>query len=36
MGIIVCQHCQETIEHYENEKVAVLYGTCCDCKNDKK
>ncbi|MFS0672299.1 GapA-binding peptide SR1P [Ornithinibacillus sp. 179-J 7C1 HS] len=32
MGTIVCQKCQKTIEHYENEKVAVLYGTCQKCK----
>ncbi|MEN2468151.1 GapA-binding peptide SR1P [Ornithinibacillus sp. FSL M8-0202] len=33
MGTIVCQQCQETIEHYENEKVAILYGTCPKCKS---
>jgi uncharacterized CHY-type Zn-finger protein len=34
MGTIVCGQCQETIEHYENEKVVVLYGTCPTCKSN--
>ncbi|HAM82108.1 GapA-binding peptide SR1P [Ornithinibacillus bavariensis] len=35
MGTIICQTCQQTIEHYENEKVVVLYGTCPDCETKK-
>ncbi|PLR84056.1 GapA-binding peptide SR1P [Bacillus canaveralius] len=32
MGTIVCQTCNSTIEHFEDEKVTVLYskGHCCD------
>jgi hypothetical protein len=29
MGTIVCQTCNETIAHFEDEKVTVLYGQCC-------
>lgn len=32
MGTIVCKCCDEVIEHYENEKVSVLYSLCPDCK----
>ena len=31
MGTIVCSGCNNTIDHYEDEKVTVLYGTCTDC-----
>ncbi|PLT28041.1 GapA-binding peptide SR1P [Peribacillus deserti] len=31
MGIIVCQTCNTTIDHYEDEKVNVLYSAKCDC-----
>lgn len=34
MGTIVCQDCQQVIEHFDNEKVTTLYGTCPTC--DKK
>ncbi|WP_081755879.1 GapA-binding peptide SR1P [Paucisalibacillus sp. EB02] len=34
MGTIICQQCQETIEHFENNKVTVLYGTCPTCKSN--
>ncbi|HYK74776.1 MAG TPA: GapA-binding peptide SR1P [Pseudoneobacillus sp.] len=31
MGTIVCQTCNSTIEHFEDEKVSVLYSACkCD------
>ncbi|KAB7707918.1 GapA-binding peptide SR1P [Bacillus aerolatus] len=31
MGTIVCQSCMNTIEHFEDEKVSVLYSHCgCD------
>ncbi|MCP8970302.1 GapA-binding peptide SR1P [Ectobacillus ponti] len=29
MGTIVCQVCEGTIAHFEDEKVTVLYGQCC-------
>ncbi|MBA2874144.1 GapA-binding peptide SR1P [Thermaerobacillus caldiproteolyticus] len=33
MGTIVCQTCNSTIGHFEDEKVTTLYGKCskCDC-----
>ncbi|HDR4681975.1 GapA-binding peptide SR1P [Bacillus cereus group sp. MYBK15-3] len=41
MGTIVCQVCEGTIGHFEDEKTTVLYGKCgtnCDCarKDDAK
>ncbi|MFD2443363.1 GapA-binding peptide SR1P [Bacillus sp. CGMCC 1.16607] len=30
MGTIVCQACNSTIEHFENEKVSILYSKCDD------
>ncbi|WP_083443601.1 GapA-binding peptide SR1P [Ornithinibacillus contaminans] len=36
MGTIVCQQCQQIIDHYENNKVVVLYGTCPTCKAGTK
>ncbi|TMW73037.1 GapA-binding peptide SR1P [Alteribacter natronophilus] len=30
MGVIVCQCCDQVIEHFENEKVSTLYGNCCE------
>lgn len=31
MGTIVCKSCQVTMEHFEEEKVTVLYSHCgCD------
>jgi hypothetical protein len=39
MGILVCQECNSTIDHFENEKVTVLYGKCtccCDGKHTEK
>ncbi|WLR43297.1 GapA-binding peptide SR1P [Bacillus carboniphilus] len=30
MGTIVCQHCNSTVSHFEDEKVTVLYGKCED------
>ena len=32
MGTIVCQSCNATIDHFEDEKVTVLYAKC-HCKN---
>jgi hypothetical protein len=34
MGTIVCQSCLSTIEHYEDEKVSVLFSNCCTCDED--
>ncbi|MDQ0253872.1 hypothetical protein J2S74_001244 [Evansella vedderi] len=35
MGSIVCQSCEQVIEYYEDEKVSVLYGKCCQvCGED--
>ncbi|WP_010649560.1 GapA-binding peptide SR1P [Oceanobacillus massiliensis] len=31
MGTIICKDCQQVIEHYEEEKVTTLYGTCPSC-----
>ncbi|NRD78723.1 GapA-binding peptide SR1P [Bacillus sp. BRMEA1] len=34
MGTIVCQSCNSTIDHFEDEKVTVLYSKC-DCCCDQ-
>ncbi|KXY17947.1 GapA-binding peptide SR1P [Bacillus sp. FSL K6-0067] len=34
MGTIVCQDCEGTIAHFEDEKVTVLYGKCRSCGCD--
>ena len=34
LGTIVCQVCDNTIEHFDNEKVTTLYSTCDDCCED--
>lgn len=31
MGTIVCQTCNSTIEHFEDEKVSVLYTHNHNC-----
>ncbi|WML49399.1 GapA-binding peptide SR1P [Neobacillus sp. PS3-34] len=31
MGTIVCQACNSTIDHFEDEKVSVLYSNCNTC-----
>ncbi|MBU9711273.1 GapA-binding peptide SR1P [Evansella tamaricis] len=36
MGSIVCQMCEEVIEHYDSEKVVTLYGKCCNYCDDKE
>jgi hypothetical protein len=31
MGTIICKSCLDTMEHFEEEKVTVLYSHCgCD------
>lgn len=37
MGTIICQTCNSIIEHFDGEKVTVLYAKCgCkECKNKK-
>jgi hypothetical protein len=36
MGTIVCQDCESTISHFEDEKVTVLYGKCQCCSEEHK
>jgi hypothetical protein len=38
MGTIVCQTCNNTIAHFEDEKVTTLYANNqdCNCKNDDR
>lgn len=36
MGTIVCQTCDLTIDHFEDEKVTVLYAKCNCGQKDKK
>lgn len=31
MGTIICQGCNQVIEHFDDEKVTTLYGTCPTC-----
>ncbi|WP_082195592.1 GapA-binding peptide SR1P [Neobacillus vireti] len=31
MGTLVCQTCNSTIDHFEDEKVTVLYSKCNCC-----
>lgn len=31
IGTLICQECLEIIEHFDDEKVTTLYGTCPDC-----
>lgn len=35
MGTIVCKSCEDTIEHFEDEKVSVLYSKCNDCEDNE-
>ncbi|WP_066367758.1 GapA-binding peptide SR1P [Neobacillus fumarioli] len=35
MGTLVCQNCNSTIDHFEDEKVTVLYAKCDDCCDHK-
>jgi hypothetical protein len=35
MGTIVCQTCNSTIGHFEDEKVTTLYGQCNECDTDE-
>ncbi|NSL50722.1 GapA-binding peptide SR1P [Calidifontibacillus erzurumensis] len=36
MGTIVCQNCESTIEHFEDEKVTTLYAKSCGCCEQKE
>lgn len=36
MGTIVCQSCDLTIDHFEDEKVTVLYSKCQCCHDHEK
>ncbi|GIN37684.1 GapA-binding peptide SR1P [Heyndrickxia oleronia] len=31
MGTLVCQDCNKIIDHFEDEKVTVLYSNCKTC-----
>jgi hypothetical protein len=35
MGTIVCQTCDATIDHFEDEKVTVLYSKCNCCHEEE-
>ena len=38
MVTIVCQVCEGTIAHFEDEKSTVLYGKCgshCECDHNR-
>ncbi|GIN83859.1 hypothetical protein J6TS2_02450 [Heyndrickxia sporothermodurans] len=34
MGTLVCRNCNKIIEHFEDEKVTVLYSNCKKCHNE--
>jgi hypothetical protein len=34
MGTVICQNCNSTIDHFEDEKVTVLYSKCKCCDNN--
>jgi hypothetical protein len=34
MGTLVCQTCDSTIDHFEDEKVTVLYSKCHCCEGN--
>ncbi|WP_163539164.1 GapA-binding peptide SR1P [Gracilibacillus sp. YIM 98692] len=36
MGTLVCQNCNSTIDHFEDEKVTVLYAKCRCCRTRKR
>lgn len=36
MGTIVCQTCESTIDHFEDEKVSVLYAKCGCCHSTRE
>ncbi|WP_409294515.1 GapA-binding peptide SR1P [Peribacillus sp. SCS-26] len=36
MGTIVCQTCNSTIDHYDDDKVNVLYSAKCHCCQNEK
>ncbi|MCA1029905.1 GapA-binding peptide SR1P [Bacillus timonensis] len=38
MGTIICQTCNTTLGHFEDEKVTTLYAKSkdCNCNKDKK
>ncbi|MBM7552913.1 GapA-binding peptide SR1P [Thalassobacillus pellis] len=36
MGTIVCQDCQQIIEHYDDEKVSTLYSKCPSCNSEEE
>ncbi|WP_174733773.1 GapA-binding peptide SR1P [Mesobacillus harenae] len=36
MGTIVCQTCNSTIDHFEDEKVTTLYSNCGCCDQEEE
>jgi hypothetical protein len=34
MGTLVCQSCDSTIDHFEDEKVTILYSKCHCCEGN--
>ncbi len=36
VGTIICQGCNCTIDHFEDEKVTTLYGRCQGCEEGIK
>jgi hypothetical protein len=36
MGTLICENCNATIDHFEDEKVTVLYSKCDCCHNVDK
>ncbi|QPC46195.1 GapA-binding peptide SR1P [Mangrovibacillus cuniculi] len=35
MVIIICQHCEDTVDHIEGENTQVLYAAHTDCCQGK-
>lgn len=35
MGTLVCQTCNSTIDHFDDEKVTVLYAKCNCCNHEQ-
>lgn len=35
MGTLICQACNKIIDHFEDEKVSVLYSSCANCHKEQ-
>ncbi|WP_121610690.1 GapA-binding peptide SR1P [Mesobacillus foraminis] len=31
MGTVICSDCNRTVDHFEDEKITVLYSRCNSC-----